>query len=486
PIPAPAGGAQGARGALVPLQRRQRFGRYRPEALATGGGFGLSADLRRRAQDRGQRPGGDRQLPGLRLGGQVHRGFGRRGGAGRGGDGRYLHPGLRLRGHGPPCRLARCRRRPGGGRPGPGAAADPVPGTAFRRRGFPGPGAAGGRPGWLVPGGGQRGYPQRRWPFRRRCRRRQGRLRPYPAGRGRALAGGAGQGPAWPESALGPARLPAALGPAPGLENRPGAGPGRRPARGRIRPGRHERRDAGDRPAVAGALPLARAAGAAVPDRQPREEDAGRLHPSRWLRHHRRRPPLPGTAGARRVAAALRPRRPAALRAPEEPVGAAAAARLGGLSRGRRRARRPGWQARDALPAPIRRRVAPPRPLCHTRRVRPACRRFSCSFIAAALGRVRMFEQYGLHIALACAAVAIVYGLVVARWIVGRDAGSAEMQRIAGAVQEGASAYLRRQYMTIAMVGVVLFLVIGFVPVLGWPTAIGFAIGAVLSGLAGF
>ena len=97
-----------------------------------------------------------------------------------------------------------------------------------------------------------------------------------------------------------------------------------------------------------------------------------------------------------------------------------------------------------------------------------------------------MFEQYGLHIALACAAVAIVYGLVVARWIVGRDAGSAEMQRIAGAVQEGASAYLRRQYMTIAMVGVVLFLVIGFVPVLGWPTAIGFAIGAVLSGLAGF
>jgi K(+)-stimulated pyrophosphate-energized sodium pump len=97
-----------------------------------------------------------------------------------------------------------------------------------------------------------------------------------------------------------------------------------------------------------------------------------------------------------------------------------------------------------------------------------------------------MFEQYGLHIALACAAVAIIYGLVVARWIVGRDAGNEKMQRIAAAVQEGAGAYLRRQYMTIAMVGVVLFLVIGFVPALGWSTAVGFAVGAILSGAAGF
>ncbi|KAA2284376.1 sodium-translocating pyrophosphatase [Arenimonas fontis] len=97
-----------------------------------------------------------------------------------------------------------------------------------------------------------------------------------------------------------------------------------------------------------------------------------------------------------------------------------------------------------------------------------------------------MFEQYGFHIALVCAALAIVYGLVVARWIVGRAAGNEKMQRIAAAVQEGAGAYLRRQYMTIAVVGVVLFLVIGFLPALGWPTAIGFAIGAILSGLAGF
>src|SRR5688572_16402343 len=96
-----------------------------------------------------------------------------------------------------------------------------------------------------------------------------------------------------------------------------------------------------------------------------------------------------------------------------------------------------------------------------------------------------MFEQYGLHLAIACAAIAILYGIFVARWIVAQPAGNERMQKIAAAIQEGAGAYLRRQYMTIAIVGVVLFFVIGFV--LGsWPTAIGFAIGAVLSGVAGF
>ncbi|MBW8368301.1 MAG: sodium/proton-translocating pyrophosphatase, partial [Arenimonas sp.] len=97
-----------------------------------------------------------------------------------------------------------------------------------------------------------------------------------------------------------------------------------------------------------------------------------------------------------------------------------------------------------------------------------------------------MFEQYGMHLALACAAIAILYGIVVAKWIVGQPAGNEKMQSIAAAIQEGAGAYLRRQYRTIAIVGVILFLVIGFVPQLGWPTAIGFLIGAVLSGLAGF
>ena len=97
-----------------------------------------------------------------------------------------------------------------------------------------------------------------------------------------------------------------------------------------------------------------------------------------------------------------------------------------------------------------------------------------------------MLEQQGLWLALACAGLAIVYGIFSARWILARPAGNDRMQRIAAAIQEGAGAYLRRQYTTIAIVGVVLFLVIGFVPALGWPTAIGFAIGAVLSGLAGF
>ena len=97
-----------------------------------------------------------------------------------------------------------------------------------------------------------------------------------------------------------------------------------------------------------------------------------------------------------------------------------------------------------------------------------------------------MFEQYGLHLAVACAAVAILYGIFVARWIVAQPAGNEKMQGIAAAIQEGAGAYLSRQYRTIAIVGVVLFLVIAFVPGLGWPTAIGFAIGAILSGAAGF
>src|SRR5688572_7017910 len=100
-------------------------------------------------------------------------------------------------------------------------------------------------------------------------------------------------------------------------------------------------------------------------------------------------------------------------------------------------------------------------------------------------GESGMFEQYGLHLAIACAAIAILYGVFVARWIVAQPAGNERMQQIAAAIQEGAGAYLRRQYRTIAIVGVILFFVIGFA-LKSWPTAIGFAIGAVLSGLAGF
>jgi K(+)-stimulated pyrophosphate-energized sodium pump len=91
----------------------------------------------------------------------------------------------------------------------------------------------------------------------------------------------------------------------------------------------------------------------------------------------------------------------------------------------------------------------------------------------------------GLWFAIACALVAIVYGALQSRWIVSLPAGNARMQEIAAAVREGASAYLKRQYTTIAVVGVVLFLVIGLIPKLGWGTAFGFAIGALFSGLSG-
>jgi K(+)-stimulated pyrophosphate-energized sodium pump len=89
-----------------------------------------------------------------------------------------------------------------------------------------------------------------------------------------------------------------------------------------------------------------------------------------------------------------------------------------------------------------------------------------------------------LWLSLGAALLAVVYGIITVRWVLKQSAGNARMQEIAGAIQEGASAYMNRQYTTIAVAGVVLFVVLGFA--LNWNTAIGFAVGAVFSGLAGY
>ena len=95
-----------------------------------------------------------------------------------------------------------------------------------------------------------------------------------------------------------------------------------------------------------------------------------------------------------------------------------------------------------------------------------------------------MTNQIALWLALGSSVLAVIYGLVMTSWVLGRPAGNDKMQEIAAAIQVGANAYMNRQYTAIGIVGVVLFVVVGWT--LNWPTAIGFAIGALLSSLTGY
>jgi K(+)-stimulated pyrophosphate-energized sodium pump len=92
--------------------------------------------------------------------------------------------------------------------------------------------------------------------------------------------------------------------------------------------------------------------------------------------------------------------------------------------------------------------------------------------------------QSYLIFALACAIAALVYGAMSIKWILAQPSGNDRMREIAAAIQQGAQAYLNRQYTTIGIVGAILFVVLGLA--LNWPTAFGFLFGAVLSALAGY
>src|SRR6188472_212817 len=94
------------------------------------------------------------------------------------------------------------------------------------------------------------------------------------------------------------------------------------------------------------------------------------------------------------------------------------------------------------------------------------------------------FMTWVLYLIILCATLSIAYGVWTTRAVLASDPGTARMQEIAAAIQEGAQAYLARQYTTIAVVGVVIFLILAYL--LGIPQAIGFAVGAILSGAAGY
>src|SRR5579862_1324299 len=96
------------------------------------------------------------------------------------------------------------------------------------------------------------------------------------------------------------------------------------------------------------------------------------------------------------------------------------------------------------------------------------------------------FMHHAVLFALLCAGAAVAYGLGLTVWLLRQPAGTERMQDIARAVQEGAAAYLRRQYTTIAVVAFVPFFLLGLYHKLGWGAAVGFLVGATFSAAAGF
>jgi len=95
-----------------------------------------------------------------------------------------------------------------------------------------------------------------------------------------------------------------------------------------------------------------------------------------------------------------------------------------------------------------------------------------------------MTNELALWLSIGAGGLAILFGIISTQWILKQPTGNTRMQEIAAAIQEGAKAYMNRQYFTISLVGVALFFVLGIA--LDWTTAMGFAIGAVFSGLAGY
>ena len=96
------------------------------------------------------------------------------------------------------------------------------------------------------------------------------------------------------------------------------------------------------------------------------------------------------------------------------------------------------------------------------------------------------FMQHAVLIGFIGAVIAIAYGVYLTWWLLKQPAGNERMREIASAVQEGAAAYLKKQYTTIAVVAIAPFILLGVYDKLGWGTAFGFLIGATLSAAAGF